>query len=437
MARQPISDAEAARLTHKALMKAFRNPSAPPSPAPAKINPPRKPRETFKKITVYTRQKRDGRWRYERVKEGRGHKLGDSVGPFYLRYTHEGRQVLSKPLATIAEAREEATRLRAGYEAKAHGLTVEELDELKNPNRLRLANAIQNFLDLKKNKEPKTIAAYRLHLDGFAASTKIRFLDEVTADTMRAYDRQMAADGYADKTRRNRLMTVAFLLKKYKIENPLPSDELPTVNEEAAIPYTSAQLKKLFAVMDEEETLRYQFFLGTGCREREVTFAAWDDIEYDEGVYHVQRKPEVGFNIKNHQNRPTPVPTSVLQALAKRQKTKSRWIFTNEESQPETHFLRKFKNIALRAGLNCGRCKTTIKKDGKLVEVSCKNNPVCDQWYLHRLRKTAATRWHENGIPVRTIQVWLAHKSLETTQIYLGVTGVKALRTKIDQAHGD
>ncbi|HWO33426.1 MAG TPA: site-specific integrase [Candidatus Acidoferrum sp.] len=427
MVRQPITDAEAAWETQKALQRFFKNPSGPFPPI--KSSPPRNPREGFKVITIHTRQKQNGKWRYERVKEGRGHKLANSVGPFYLRYSHDGRQLLSAPIATLPEAQAEVKRIRAASEIKAKGLTVAELDEINNANRLSIKTAIQNFLELKKNKEPKTRDAYRLHLSGFLESAKVRFLDEVTADTMRAYDKRMADEGYADKTRRNRLMTVVFMLKKNKIENPLPGDELPTVNEEAAIAYSSAQLKKLFAVMDEEDTLRYQFFLGTGCREREVTFAAWDDIDFEEGVYNVRRKPDVGFNLKNHQNRKTPLPTSVLKALQKRSKTtKSRWIFTNDDGQPETHFLRRLKTIALRAGLNCGRCKTTIKKDGKPLEGSCKTAPVCEQWYLHRLRKTAATRWHEKGIPARTIQVWLAHKSLEVTQIYLGETGVKSPR---------
>jgi integrase/recombinase XerD len=438
MARQPISDAEVARRTHQALMKAFRDPSAPPSPTPSKINTARKPREAFKIVTIYTREKQNGKWRYERVKQGRGHKHATLAGRFYLRYSHEGRQVLSAPIATIHDAREEVKRIRAAYEAKAKGLTVAELDEINNANRVSIKAAIQNFLELKKNKEPKTRDAYRLHLAGFLEAAKVRFLDEVTADTIRAYDKRMAEQGYADKTRRNRLMTVVFMLRKNKIENPLPGDELPTVHEEAAVPYSSGQLKKLFAAMNEEETLRYQFFLGTGCREREVTFAAWDDIDYEEGVYHVRRKPEVGFNLKNHQNRKTPLPTSVLNELRKRSKNNNRrWIFANDGDQPETHFLRKFKAIALRAGLNCGRCRTTLVKDGKPVEVSCRTQPVCEQWYLHRLRKTAATRWSEISIPVRSIQVWLGHKSLEVTQKYLGDIGVKALRKQIDQAHGD
>jgi site-specific recombinase XerD len=40
----------------------------------------------------------------------------------------------------------------------------------------------------------------------------------------------------------------------------------------------------------------------------------------------------------------------------------------------------------------------------------------------------------ENGIPIRNIQKWLGHRSLETTMVYLGLIGVEELRSKIDAA---
>jgi integrase/recombinase XerD len=40
-------------------------------------------------------------------------------------------------------------------------------------------------------------------------------------------------------------------------------------------------------------------------------------------------------------------------------------------------------------------------------------------WHLHRFRDTAATRWLRAGIDVRTVQAWLGHESLATTQKYL------------------
>jgi len=70
----------------------------------------------------------------------------------------------------------------------------------------------------------------------------------------------------------------------------------------------------------------------------------------------------------------------------------------------------------------------------KQVEASCLTRPVCKEHYLHRLRKTTATFWHEKNIPLRTIQVWLGHKSLTTTQKYLGVKDSAELQNQINEA---
>jgi integrase len=50
---------------------------------------------------------------------------------------------------------------------------------------------------------------------------------------------------------------------------------------------------------------------------------------------------------------------------------------------------------------------------------SCKDHAVCTEFGLHRFRKTFATHHHKKGVPVRTIQCWLEHSSLETTLLYL------------------
>jgi integrase len=100
-----------------------------------------------------------------------------------------------------------------------------------------------------------------------------------------------------------------------------------------------------------------------------------------------------------------------------------------------------FKQIGLRAGVNYGECWTALTKGSydqkSTVKVSCKTDPVCDHVFLHRLRRTCATRWESAGVPVRTIQAWLGHKDLSTTQGYLGVTDLSKLRGNIDRAFGD
>jgi integrase len=197
------------------------------------------------------------------------------------------------------------------------------------------------------------------------------------------------------------------------------------------------------AEMDEEEKIRYNFFLGTACRDKEVTFASWADINFEKNTYTVRSKPDVGFTVKNHESRTIKIPGSLVASLKARRKKMpgERWVFVNEAGLPDNHFLRKLKRIALRAGINCGQCKTTVTKgkynSKKLVEVTCATDPVCEHVYLHRLRKTCATRWSEAEIPIRKIQYWLGHKSLETTQLYLGTGDSEKDQSKVDKAFGD
>jgi hypothetical protein len=84
----------------------------------------------------------------------------------------------------------------------------------------------------------------------------------------------MVGQNYAGKTIDTRLNITFFLLKKNGIAARIPRDEMPVVEKEVAVPYTDEELKKLFAEMDDEGAIRYKFFLGTGCRDKGVTFAA-------------------------------------------------------------------------------------------------------------------------------------------------------------------
>lgn len=372
---------------------------------------------------------------------GRGRRPADSP-PYYVRFTLSGKQIWSDPYPTLKEAEEAAAELPDLREAQTRGITLSELTGQRNAQRVPIRVAVDVYLEQKRSKAPKTLAQYRSTLNELltALSGKARFLDEITVEVLRKYKRFMEEKRYAGKTIDTRLNIVYFLLKKNGITARLPRDEMPTVEEEAAVPYTDDDIEKLFAAMDDEERIRYKFFLGTGCRDKEVTFASWSDVDFTKSIYHVRRKDDVGFTPKSHQSRDVPIPASLLQSLRECRKTASqvRWIFVNEEGRPDNHFLRKLKRIALRAGLNCGQCRTTVTK-GKYdrkheADVSCRTDPVCEHIYLHRFRKTCATRWQEQGIPLRTIQAWLGHKNLETTQKYLGVTDMSKLRGQIDRA---
>jgi integrase len=108
----------------------------------------------------------------------------------------------------------------------------------------------------------------------------------------------------------------------------------------------------------------------------------------------------------------------------------TRLIFPGANGEPDGHFLRIVKRLALRAGVNCGEC---ISKDGKR---HCDKHPICRRAILHRFRKSFATAMSNAGVNVRTIQAWLRHSSLDTTFSYLKVSenDDQGMRQKVNSA---
>ncbi len=353
-------------------------------------------------MKVYQRLKHGaGKWRYEAIDEGVGKRTGHLTPPFFARVTVNGKQQWHKlDGETFAAAKEQAERAAHVLIAERRGLTVAEAECIGN--RIPLKAAVEHYLELKAGKARKTLSQYRLTLEQFVEASGVRFIDEVSIGILRKYKKHLESEGYAGKTCDTRLNIVYFMLKKFKHPARLPADEMPIVEEEPAVAYEDAELKKLFAAMDDEERIRYKFFLGSACREQEVTFASWQDVDFEKKLFHVRKKPEVGFTPKTHESRTVPLPTSLVEALQARRKNADpavRWVFPNANGKPDGHFLRKLKQIARRAGLNCGHC------------AACKDRDECENFFLHRFRKTAATRWNEAGIPVRTIQHYLASLS--------------------------
>ena len=173
----------------------------------------------------------------------------------------------------------------------------------------------------------------------------------------------MHKKGHQGKTQYNRVLTVLFLLKRNGIPNPLPWDDMPTIEEDPAIPYTADELKAVFAAMDEEERMRYSFFFGTAARDQEVKFAAWTDIDFHARTFRIRKKDDVEFYPKNHEARDIPIPENLVRVLQARKKNPphDRWIFVNEDGKPDGHFLRKLKRITFKAGLNCGHCTRHVQ----------------------------------------------------------------------------
>jgi integrase len=394
--------------------------------------------------SVYMRVKESGIWRYRAIGRGRP----PQGVKFHVRYTDaRKKQTWSNPYDTVEEAQDAAKNIDVIIDAQARGLSVEEASKAANVNRTTVKTAVEEFLNFNRGLRPRSVQAYTTGLNDFlkCLPRSVHFIDEAaTTKVLDGYKASLEKQGYAPKTIHNRLLIVCFLLKHYSkqtgVLHPSKLVKMPKLQKVRPQPYSSEELKKLFGVMTPEESIRYLFFVHSGCREQEVQYAEWNDIDFDEGTYTVRSKNDVGFIPKSFEERSVPLTTELLDLLKDRKKNppNRRWIFVNENGDPDGHFLRKFKVVAKRAELNCGQCVTEMYEgkyhERERVKVSCADRPVCEKHYLHRLRKTAATRWLRNGINVLDIQNWLGHKSLETTQIYLGYSKTSSNRDKVDAA---
>jgi integrase/recombinase XerD len=397
-------------------------------------------------LAIYIRPKTGTSYRpYKRVEERRGVKTGTFDGPFYIRPTNtDGSQPWVKLDAQSFEhAKGERDRKERGEKIAAETPS----------NRVNIGAAIASFIDSKKRKSRATIQNYTAILNEFLDHITIKFIDEITSKVIDEYITWLEKEREAaPKTIKNKTQVVVFMMKAAGVQKPssIVKDLVPTVEEEPAEPYNQTDLETLFEFMeaeDQEAFQRYTFFLVTAAREKEVAHAQWKDIVMKGTVPHfvIQAKTYTkengtkgAFSPKSHERREVPLTRELVDMLTARKKTsKSDWIFPNQNGDPEGHFLRKFKKVAFEAKLNCGKCKTTRQEgryDKQTVEKVCSTyNEGCELHYLHRLRKTRATFWHTHQVPLRTIQYWLGHKDLNTTQKYLGIENSEAVVDKINK----
>jgi integrase len=81
------------------------------------------------------------------------------------------------------------------------------------------------------------------------------------------------------KTIRTRVMYVSIFLKHIGSPIKIRWTDLPKVPTVPVKAFSPEEVKALMAEADEDERAVFSFFLGTGCREAEVSHAEWSDID--------------------------------------------------------------------------------------------------------------------------------------------------------------
>jgi integrase len=215
----------------------------------------------------------------------------------------------------------------------------------------------------------------------------------------------------------------------------------PQTNRRDREIYEPSTLRTLFAAAEQRDYVLFQTFLLSGFRDQEIGFVAWEDFNPQRCTLRVSKKLHMGFAPKNYQERTITIPDTLVDLLKKHRKTlgsDAYLIFPTSErnkilglpgGQRDRHMLDRLKKLAMRAGLNCGRCESTFLNK----PATCKTAPICGKFGLHQFRHTYATTMLQEGLDLVSLQELLGHKDIESTRVYLRSLKAPELRQKINQ----
>jgi len=199
---------------------------------------------------------------------------------------------------------------------------------------------------------------------------------------------------------------------------------LPTV-------YEQTQIDEIRAAADEEMRMAIDLCWMLGLREREATHAEWTDIDWQHSVFRVQGKvrEHYRFNVKDSEQREVPIPAALKARLKAWHEAhpETRLILSGDDDRPEGHLLRRLKGLARNGNLNCGRCEGCQRK-GSLAE--------CEEWSLHRFRRTFCTMLLRNGVDLATAQRLMGHSDLASTMRYLRPASTAHMQSKVNAIFG-
>jgi integrase len=238
---------------------------------------------------------------------------------------------------------------------------------------------------------PRSVRTYEdrlnLHLLPYFASLR---LDQATTQVIDAYRTARRQEGAAPNTINGELATLSKVLRSAVEWGHISKADLGMVR------WLRVEENPTRVLSDEEEArllmaatphLRplMRFALQTGLRKQELLTLTWDDIDLVRKEVTV-----VGYVAKNRHRRVIPLNTEALDAL--------------QDARSRHGLVFGYHSIG-------AQMDRTAKK-ASLPGVNC-----------HVFRRTFATRCLEAGINVRTLQRWLGHASLATTQKYVNPSG--------------
>lgn len=193
-----------------------------------------------------------------------------------------------------------------------------------------------------------------------------------------------------------------FLIKKgYLSKNPIQFLVLPQEKNNQRQALTVEEFEELVSLCDlntrKGTRLRamIEFIYATGLRASELILLQFGEIDFTRGTVTVQGK---GGKVRSvpFSHRSLFYLQQWLNQYRYQETTPSEYVFTGHKARPMTrsYFWQELKKLAVQAGIDF------------------------TGFGPHTLRHTFATHLLQNGSDLRSLQLFLGHASIDTTQIY-------------------
>jgi integrase len=337
-------------------------------------------------------------------------------GAYYLEWWAGAKRIRLSVGKDAADAGARRLRKESELSATNNGVTIVPENDNGNGHK-SVAVSIADFLEeTKLTKKPKTFAAYSTALTYFQESCSKVFIEDIERKDLLKFSAYLRDEkNQAPRSCWNKFATVMSFLKAKGIRGLVGKNDWPRYTEEEPEIYDPEELEKLFAACDAEERLWFEFFLMTGCRDQEVMYMYWSDINLTHATVRVSHKPDRGWTPKAYKEREIPIPDHLVESLKvwkKRANKTCALVFPTAGCNPKLNFLDDLKACAERAKLDK------------------------DNFWLHKFRSTFATRCLWAGVDLRTVQNWLGHSDMESTMRYLKPSRSQEVRDKVNTIFG-
>lgn len=423
-------------------------------------------------VNIKKRIRVNNKWTFAAVATKNGKRLSDhcmvngvvekhAEGVYYIEW-YEGKKRTQRPVGkSLAEAESSAQIQLRILDMRKDGVVVEDhipkqrvqTNCVRGHDAGTVADAIEKYLRDQRNisaKDPSqnaTIKKYELILSRFNDYMgRGAIAAQVTRDNITGF-MSVLRDQYnfGNRTRKQYGLIVRCAMTEAGADIKMKrgkKGDWPRVQQKEKTIYDHEEMRKFLLACSDDERVLFQVFLHTGFRDAEVGYLTWADVDFRRHVIKVSPKEEIGFTTKNYRVREVPVPGFVMEELSAWKKRSAKkfnphnLVFPTDQhsignwkerlpgGKRNDQMLSICKEIAYRAGLNCGRC---TMKNG-----TCDGGPYCSEWYLHKFRRTFATAQLQSGRDIATVQNMLGHSDVTTTMIYVRPADTEQVRKTVD-----